>query len=59
MRPRRDFHRLRVIARLKNGVTLERARAAFETIAGLDWRAVAFTFGVSLVTGMLFGLAPV
>ena len=33
MRPRRDFHRLSVIARLKNGIALEQARAAFETIA--------------------------
>ncbi|HWY45922.1 MAG TPA: ABC transporter permease [Bryobacteraceae bacterium] len=31
-RERRDFHRLRVIGRLKDGVTLERARAEFETI---------------------------
>ncbi len=30
---RRDFHRLRVIARLKDGVPLERARAEFQTIA--------------------------
>ena len=33
MRPRRDFHRLSVIARLKNGIALEQARTAFETIA--------------------------
>ncbi|HTA69528.1 MAG TPA: ABC transporter permease [Bryobacteraceae bacterium] len=31
-RERRDFHRLRVIGRLKDGVTLERARAEFQTI---------------------------
>jgi len=31
-RERRDFHRLRVIGRLKDGVTPERARAEFETI---------------------------
>ncbi len=30
---RRDFHRLRVIARLKDGVGLENARAEFQTIA--------------------------
>ena len=29
---RRDFHRLRVIARLKDGVNLDRARADFQTI---------------------------
>ena len=29
---RRDFHRYRVIARLKNGVSLEKARAEFQTI---------------------------
>jgi predicted permease len=29
---RRDFHRFRVIARLKNGVSLENARAEFQTI---------------------------
>jgi putative ABC transport system permease protein len=32
-RERRDFHRLRVIGRLKDGVTLEGARAEFRTIA--------------------------
>src|SRR5260370_18535370 len=32
-RARRDFHRLRVIARLKDGVSLENARAEFQTIA--------------------------
>jgi len=32
MRTRRDLHRVRVIARLKDGVSLERARAAFQTI---------------------------
>jgi hypothetical protein len=31
-RARRYFHRLRVIGRLKDGVTLERARAEFQTI---------------------------
>jgi len=31
-RERRDLHRLRVIARLKDGVTLERARSEFHTI---------------------------
>jgi putative ABC transport system permease protein len=31
-RERRDFHRLRVIARLKDGVTLERARSEYQTI---------------------------
>jgi len=31
-RARRDFHRLRVIGRLKDGVTLEQARAEFQTI---------------------------
>jgi putative ABC transport system permease protein len=31
-RARRDLHRNRVIARLKDGVTLERARAEFQTI---------------------------
>ncbi len=31
-RARRDFHRYRVIARLKDGVTLERARSDFQTI---------------------------
>ncbi len=31
-RERRDLHRLRVIARLKDGVTLERARSEFQTI---------------------------
>jgi putative ABC transport system permease protein len=30
---RRDFHRLRVIARLKDNVSLEQARAEFQTIA--------------------------
>ena len=30
---------------------------AFSSIA-LDWRALAFTFGVSLAVGILFGLAP-
>jgi predicted permease len=32
MRQRRDIHRLQVIARLKDGVPLERARADFQTI---------------------------
>ena len=32
MRTRRDFHRLRVIARLKDGVSLERARSDFQAI---------------------------
>ncbi|MBZ5726555.1 MAG: ABC transporter permease [Acidobacteriia bacterium] len=32
-RARRDFHRLRVVARLKDGVTVERARAELQTIA--------------------------
>ncbi len=31
-RGRRDFHRLRVIGRLKDGVTLEKARSEFQTI---------------------------
>ncbi len=31
-RERRDLHRLRVIARVKNGVTVERARSDFQTI---------------------------
>jgi putative ABC transport system permease protein len=31
-RARRDLHRLRVIARLKDGVEIERARSAFETL---------------------------
>src|SRR5579864_3837878 len=31
-RTRRDFHRLRVIGRLKDGVTMERARSEFQTI---------------------------
>jgi putative ABC transport system permease protein len=31
-RARRDFHRLRVIGRLKDGVTLEQARAEYQTI---------------------------
>ena len=31
-RERRDLHRLRVIARLKDGVTLDRARSDFQTI---------------------------
>jgi len=31
-RERRDLHRLRVIARLKNGMSLERARSEFQTI---------------------------
>jgi predicted permease len=30
---RRDFHRLRVVARLKDAIPLERARAEFQTIA--------------------------
>jgi putative ABC transport system permease protein len=33
MKARRDFHRLRVIARLKDSVSLGRARAEFQTIA--------------------------
>ncbi|HEV2688435.1 MAG TPA: ABC transporter permease [Bryobacteraceae bacterium] len=32
MRARRDVHRLRVVARLKDGMPLDRARAAFQTI---------------------------
>ena len=32
-RARRDIHRLRVVARLKDGLTLERARREFQTIA--------------------------
>src|SRR5439155_15686059 len=31
-RARRDFHRYRVIARLKNGVSVRQARAEFKTI---------------------------
>ena len=33
-RQRRDLHRLRVIARLKDGMTLGRARSEFQTIGG-------------------------
>jgi putative ABC transport system permease protein len=41
-RERRDFHRLRVIARLRDGVTLERARSEFHTIGARLAQAYPF-----------------
>jgi putative ABC transport system permease protein len=44
------------------GLTLIRARGSSElprfAEINLDWRVFAFTFGVSLFSGLLFGLAP-
>ncbi|MBV8818510.1 MAG: ABC transporter permease, partial [Acidobacteriaceae bacterium] len=43
MRARHDFHRLRVIARLKHDVSIEHARASFQTLAANLAQQFAFT----------------
>src|SRR5579862_525118 len=53
-RERRDFHRLRVIGRLKDGVALERARAEFETIGSrLAAQYPAFDRDAGIVVNLL------
>jgi putative ABC transport system permease protein len=53
-RERRDFHRLRVIGRLKDGVTLEGARAEFETIGSrLAAEYPTFNRDASIVVNLL------
>jgi predicted permease len=53
-RERRDFHRLRVIGRLKEGVTLERARSEFETIGSrLARQYPAFDQDAGIIVNLL------
>jgi predicted permease len=53
-RERRDFHRLRVIGRLKDGVALERARAEFDTIGSrLAAQYPAFNRDAGIVVNLL------
>ena len=53
-RERRDFHRLRVIGRLEDGVTLERARAEFQTIGSrLAAQYPAFDRDAGIVVNLL------
>src|ERR1700730_15002995 len=53
-RSRRDFHRLRVIGRLKDGVTVERARSEFQTIGSrLAAQYPAFDRDAGVVVNLL------